>query len=144
MTRVRGRERGSAPVELVWIVVLLLVPFVYVMLAVFDAQRAAYAVSSASKAAARAYVQAPDSVTAAERARQAAGVALSDQRVDADVVVTCLPSRDACLQPGSSVRVEVRTVQPLPLTPSALGGQLGGIAVDASHVEPFGSFREGR
>ena len=51
-------ERGSAPVELVWLTILLLVPFVYVMIAVFDAQRAAYAVSSASKAAARAYVQA--------------------------------------------------------------------------------------
>ncbi len=137
-------ERGSAPVELVWLTVLLLVPFVYVMLAVFDAQRAAYAVSSASKAAARAYVQAPDTATAASRARQAAAVALADQDVDADVEVTCLPTPDACLQPGSSVRVAVRTVQPLPLTPSALGDRIGGVAVDADHTEPFGSYREGR
>ncbi|RYY42504.1 MAG: hypothetical protein EON53_15950 [Actinomycetales bacterium] len=137
-------ERGSAPVEFVWLTVLLLVPFVYMMIAVFDAQRAAYGVSSASKAAARAYVQAPDTATAADRARRAAAVALADQRVDADVVVTCLPTPDACLQPGSSVRVSVRTVQPLPLTPSALGERIGGIAVDSDHTEPFGSFREGR
>jgi hypothetical protein len=137
-------ERGTAPVEFVWLTVLLLVPFVYVMVAVFDAQRAAYGVSSASKAAARAYVQAPDTATAADRARRAAAVALADQGVDADVVVRCLPRPDACLQPGSSVRVLVRTVQPLPLTPSALGERIGGIAVDAEHTEPFGSFREAR
>lgn len=144
MSRQRRDEDGSAPVELVWLVMLLLVPLVYVLLAVFDAQRAAYAVSSASKAAARAYVQAPDTATADERAQRAAGLALGDQDVDADVVVTCLPTPDACLQPGSSVRVDVRTVQPLPLTPSALGDQLGGVAVDSTHTEPYGSFREGR
>lgn len=137
-------ERGSAPVELVWLTILLLAPFVYVMLAVFDAQRAAYGVSSAAKAAARAYVQAPDTGTATERARRAAAVALADQRVQADVEVTCLPSPEACLQPGSSVRVSVSTVQPLPLTPSALGDRIGGVAVDSEHVEPYGSYREGR
>lgn len=137
-------EHGSAPVELVWLTILLLVPFVYVMLAVFDAQRAAYAVSSAAKAGARAYVQAPDTATATDRARRAAAVALGDQRVEAEVLVTCLPSPDACLQPGSSVRVSVSTVQPLPLTPSALGDDVGGVAVGSEHVEPYGSFREGR
>lgn len=144
MSGPRRDEQGSAPVELVWLVMLLLVPFVYILLAVFDAQRAAFAVSSASKAAARAYIQAPDTATADDRARRAAGLALGDQDVDADVTVTCLPSPDACLQPGSSVRVDVRTVQPLPLTPSALGDQLGGVAVDSTYTEPYGSFREGR
>ena len=137
-------ERGSAPVEFVWLTILLLVPFVYVVLAVFDAQRAAYGVSVASKAAARAYLQAPDTGAAEARARQAAEVALADQDVEADVGVTCLPTPGDCLQPGSSVRVVVRTVQPLPLTPSALGDQLGGVAVDSTHTEPFGSYRAGR
>lgn len=138
------RQRGSASVEFVWLTVLLLVPFVYVLLAVFDTQRAAYAVSVASKSAARAYLLAPDTASAEARARAAAQVALADQRVQADVSIRCLPSAAACLQPGSSVRVEVRTVQALPLTPSALGDQLGGVAVDSAHTEPFGSYREGR
>ena len=138
------RERGSAPVELVGLTIVLLVPFVYVMLAVLDVQRAAYAVSSASKAAARAYVQAPDTVTAGERARLAARFALADQRVAADVNITCLPTPADCLRAGSSVRVDVDTVQPLPLTPSALGDRLGGVAVEGSHTERFGRFREDR
>jgi hypothetical protein len=137
-------ERGSATVEFVWLTILLLVPFVYVLVAVFDTQRASYAVSAASRSAARAFLQAPDPATGEQQAEVAARVALDDQGVDADVLITCVPGPSACLQPGSSVRVIVRTVQPLPLTPSALGDQLGGIAVDSTHTEPYGTYRAGR
>ena len=141
MTR---REQGTATVEFVWLSILLLVPFVYVLIAVFDTQRASYAVSAASRSAARAYLQAADPATGEQQARIAARVALDDQDVDADVTISCEPGPADCLQPGSSVRVMVRTVQPLPLTPSALGDQLGGIAVDSTHTEPFGTYRAGR
>ncbi len=137
-------ERGTATVEFVWLTILLLAPFMYVLVAVFDTQRAAYAVSAASQAAARAYLQAPDPSVGEQRARVAARVALDDHDVDAGVIITCQPSPSDCLQPGSSVRVIVRTVQPLPLTPSALGDQLGGIAVDSMHTEPFGTYRASR
>ena len=90
--------------------------------------------------AARAYLLAPTTDVAPDRARLAARVALDDQGVDARVRLKCLPS-DACRQPGSRVRVVVRTTVPLPFTPSALGAQLGGIVVDSSHVESFGAFR---
>ena len=140
----RLSERGTATVEFVWLTILLLAPFVYVLIAVFDAQRASYAVSAASRSAARAYLVAPDAASAEQRARVAARVALDDQDVDADVLIRCLPSAANCLQPGSSVRVIVRTVQPLPLTPSVLGDQLGGIAVDSTHTESFGTYRAGR
>lgn len=123
---------------------LLLVPFMYILIAVFDTQRASYAVSAASRSAARAYLQADDPAVGEQRARIAARVALDDHDVDADVAITCQPGPADCLQPGSSVRVIVRTVQPLPLTPSALGDQLGGIAVDSTHTEPFGTYRAGR
>ena len=140
----RRSERGSATVEFVWLTILLLIPFFYVLIAVFDTQRASYAVSAASQSAARAYLQASDPATGEQQARVAARVALDDQDVDADVLISCEPGPSDCLQPGSSVRVIVRTVQPLPLTPSALGDQLGGIAVDSTHTEPFGTYRAGR
>jgi Flp pilus assembly protein TadG len=141
---IRRREHGTATVEFVWMTILLLVPFVYILVAVFDTQRASYAVSAASRSAARAYLQAEDVAAGEQRARTAARVALDDQDVRAHVAITCQPSAADCLQPGSSVRVVVRTVQPLPLTPSVLGDQLGGIAVDSTHTEPFGTFRAGR
>jgi hypothetical protein len=141
---VKEAERGTATVEFVWLTILLLVPFLYFLVAVFDTQRASYAVAAASRSAARAYLQADEPGIGEHRARAAARVALHDQDVDADVVITCEPSPAECLQPGSSVRVVVHTVQPLPLTPSVLGDQLGGVAVDSTHTEPFGSYRGGR
>ena len=136
----RRREAGTASVEFVWMSLLLLVPFVYALICVFDVQRAAYAVSVASRSAARAYLLAPTTEVASDRARLAARVALNDQDVDARVRLQCLPV-DACRQPGSRVRVVVQTTVALPMTPSALGERLGGIVVDSSHVESFGAFR---
>lgn len=140
-----NREDGTATVEFVWLSILLLVPFVYILVAVFDAQRASYGVSTASRSAARAFLQAPDVESGEQRARLAARVALDDQGLPAaNVQITCLPSPADCLQPGSSVRVVVRTTQQLPLTPSALGSQLGGITVDSTHTEPYGTYRRER
>nr|MCW2728986.1 hypothetical protein [Aeromicrobium sp.] len=138
-------EQGTATVEFVWLTILLLVPLVYVLVAVFDTQRAAYGVSTASRSAARAFLQSPDVASGEQRARLAARVALDDQGLDgATVHVTCLPSPGECFEPGSSVRVVVRATQPLPLTPSSLGSRLGGVTVDSTHTEPYGTFRRSR
>lgn len=140
-----GGQRGAATIEFVWLTLLLLVPLVYILLAVFDTQRAAYGVSTASRAAAVAFLHSPDAATGERRARLAAGVALDDQGLaSASVRVSCLPSPQDCLEPGSSVRVVVRATQALPLTPSALGRRLGGVTVDSTHTEPYGSYRASR
>jgi len=138
-------SEGTATVEFVWLTILLLVPIVYIVIAVFDAQRAAFGVSTASRSGARAFIQAPDVASGERRARIAARIALDDQALpEASVQITCLPSPADCLTPGSSVRVLIRTTQALPLTPSGLGSQLGGITVDSVHVEPYGSYRSER
>ncbi|NUR09441.1 MAG: hypothetical protein HOQ45_20855, partial [Nocardioidaceae bacterium] len=73
----RRDQRGTALVEVTWLAVLLLVPLLYVVLAVFEVQRAAYAVSAATRAAGRAYTLAPDQASAGLRARAAADVAMA-------------------------------------------------------------------
>ena len=133
-------ELGTASVEFVWMSLLLLVPFVYALLCVFDVQRAAFAVSVASRSAARAYLLAPTAQAAHDRAISAARVALDDQGIEARISLRCDPV-DACLSPGSSIRVVVRTTVTLPLTPTALGDRFGGIVVDSTHRETFGRFR---
>ncbi len=139
-----SRERGAATIEFVWLTLLLLVPLVYIMLSVFEAQRAAFSVSSASQAAGRAFVRAPDVATAQARAEQAALVALSDHGVKgARIDIVCRPTPADCLQPGSSVEIVVAVDQPLPLMPTVLGDQLGAVSVDATHVEAYGTYREG-
>jgi Flp pilus assembly protein TadG len=142
---VRRDDRGTATVEFIWLSLLLLVPLVYVLVAVFDTQRAAYGVSAASRAAALAFLQSSDVASGEQRAQVAADAALADQGIDdASVRVTCLPTPSECFEPGSSVRVVVRATQRLPLTPSALGSQLGGVTVDSTHTEPYGSYRARR
>ena len=138
----RHDEEGTAVVEFIWLAILLIIPIVYILIAVFDVQRAAYGVSAASRSAARAFILSPDVETAYQRANRAAIVALGDQRVEgATVEIICTPRPADCLTPGSSVRVVVRLTQPLPLTPTALGDQIAPITVDSTHVEPYGSYR---
>lgn len=129
-----------------WLAILLLVPLVYIVLAVHDVQRHAFAATAAARAAGRAFVLAPDLEQAAARARAAAEVALADQDVDAgdvDLRFSCRPAGD-CLAPGSVVRVEVHTQVALPLVPTALGDDVPSIRVDARHAVPYGTFREDR
>ena len=148
--RLRGRrdESGTALIEFIWLGLLLLVPLVYILLTVFDAQRGAFGASSASRAAGRAFVLAPDQETAQERAEQAARIALEDQDVDYDgdvsVVITCDPEPHECLTAGSMITVEVVVQQPLPLVPSALGASAPSVRLSSTHVEPYGTFREDR
>ncbi len=145
MSAPSNADKGTATVEFIWLTLLLLMPFVYLLIAVFDTQRAAYGVSTASRSAARAFLQANDATAGDPRARLAARVALKDQGLgSASVQVTCLPTPASCFEPGSLVRVVVRVKQPLPLTPSALGAQLGGVTVDSTHTEPYGSYRSPR
>ena len=145
MSRGRG-ESGTALVEVTWLAILLLVPLVYLVLAVYDVQRHAFAATAAARAAGRAFVLAPDVAQGTAAARAAAEVALADQDVDAgevDLRLTCRPA-GVCLAPGSVVRVDVRTQVRLPLVPTALGGGAPSIRVDATHSVPYGTFREDR
>lgn len=136
------RDRGSATIEFTWLTLLLLVPFVYALLAVFETQRAAYAVSAASAAAGRAFHQVSDPQSAEAMARHAARITLQDFGVhDVRIHVRCRP---ACFQPGSTVEVLVATRQPLPLVPDAWGTSLAAVDVEARHVEPYGTYRAGR
>ena len=145
--RLRRDERGTALVEAVWLVLLLLVPLVYVLVAVFDVQRASYAVSGAARAAARAYTLSPDEASAPDRARAAAAIALRDHDIDlgdVELRVSCSPTPGNCLAPGAVVRVELSHQVRLPMAPSALGGDAPSFRVESSHSVAYGTYREDR
>jgi hypothetical protein len=139
-------ERGSGLVEVTWLAILLLVPLLYIVLAVFEVQRAAFAVSTAARSAGRAFTQAPDEESAHARARAAAAVSMADQDLgrQRQLEIGCRPDPGNCLAPGSVVVVEVSYAVPLPLLPAALGGQRPSISVEAEHTVPYGSYREDR
>lgn len=148
MRRWRHRdESGTALIEVTWLSLLLMIPLLYIVIAVFEVQRSAFAVSAAARAAGRAYAVAPSEASGLDRAGAAAGIALADQKLDeglASVTVTCTPEPGNCLTPGSVIQVDVGYPVPLPLVPSALGGDTPSIRVDAVHRVPYGTFREDR
>ncbi|MEU4393582.1 hypothetical protein [Kribbella sp. NPDC023855] len=143
----RRDEQGSAVVEFLWLALLMLVPLVYVMLGVFDVQRASYGATAATRAAGRAFIIVPAGLSeddARARAFEAARLAMKDQGMDLSsdqLKITCSP---ACLEPGSTVTVELDAEVPLPLIPDALGGERPAIHVSASHTEPYGDYREAK
>ena len=145
MSRLRD-ESGTAIVEFVWLAILLIVPLLYIALAAFDTQRAAYAASAAARSAGRAFVTAPDQASGYARARQAVRLAYADQRLDSvpEVHITCRPDPHHCLTPGSVVRAEIHSSVALPLVPAALGSNKPSIRVDSEHEAPYGTFREAR
>jgi Flp pilus assembly protein TadG len=111
-------DRGAAMVEFVVIFVVLLVPLVYLVLAVFDVQRNAYAATAATREAGRVFVLADSSQSGERQARAAAALALADHGIDASsgtLTITC--SATPCLTPGATVTVSYDTVVPLPFVP---------------------------
>ena len=144
MHREPRSESGTALVEVTWLAILLLVPLLYVVLAVFEVQRAAFASTAAARAAGRAFVLAPSLTEAEARGRAAGAVALDDQGVDPERTAISISCRGGCLQPGSVVRVDVRTQVRLPLMPPIFGDHPPSIRVDAAHTVPYGTFREDR
>lgn len=136
-------EAGNAVVEFIWLGLLLLVPLVYILIAVFDVQRGAFGVNAAARAAGRAYTLA-DTVQQAElRARQAARVALDDQgmRGPFTLVIDCSPR--PCLSPGSVTTVRITAQVVLPLAPDMFGGGQPSFRVESVHRVPVGKYVEG-
>ncbi len=140
-------EEGSALVELTWLTLLLMVPLVYVLLAVFEVQRGAFAVSAASRAAGRAYSLADSDAEGQRQATAAARMALSDQGVPLEgmrVEFDCQPEPGRCLLPGSVITVLVTTQVTLPLAPPALDGDVPSFKVESVHRVPHGKYVEAR
>lgn len=109
----RERDEGTAVVEFIVVVVLILVPLAYAAVIVTRLHSASAGVILAAREASRAYVGSDTTAEAAAAARQAASIALADQGVtQQDVRIKCL--RGSCLSPASRVRVEVTTRVQLP------------------------------
>lgn len=130
------RDGGAAMIEFIVLAVAIVVPLAYLLMAVFDVQRAAYGATSATREANRVFVRADSTVEAEQQARAAAMVALSDHGVDFDpsaLTISC--SASPCLTPGATVRIGYQMRVPLPLVPSWSGESLATVPVSATHTQ---------
>ena len=117
LARARSEE-GSAIIEFVFLGVLLLVPLVYLVMALARIQAGSYAVTTAAREAGRAYVTTSTGQDANARADAAAGIAFADQGFSGmgSLEVTC--STSPCLTPDARIETTARVRVPLPLIPA--------------------------
>lgn len=141
----RHDQRGSGLVEMVWLSIILLLPLLWVVLSVFEVQRGSFGVSSAARAAARAYALAPDDVAGEKRAKAVARQALADQDlrdVPIRVSVSCTPYPRNCHAGNSVITVRIESAVTLPLLPDVLGSGAPTFQLSATQSVPIGRYQE--
>jgi len=143
----RTGESGSASLEFLTAGMILLLPLVYLVIALSALQGGALAIEGAARQAARVYVQAPDEASAEARAHRAVAFALEDYGLDASdaqVQIACAGS-SGCLTRRGLVTVTVRINIALPLIPDLLAlNQRASVpmtAVSTQIVSRFGGLR---
>ncbi|MCU1535011.1 MAG: hypothetical protein JWR53_1492 [Glaciihabitans sp.] len=120
-------DRGSASLEFITVGLILLLPLVYLVLALAAIQAGSFGVEGAARQGARVFVQASRPTDAAAAASVAIGDALADYGLDPDtatVKVTCAPKASVCLDRRSFVTIRVTATVPLPLVPPAISAKL--------------------
>jgi hypothetical protein len=114
-------DRGSASLEFLTVGMILLVPLVYLVLAVAAIQAAALGIEGAARQAARvAVLRADDTEPAAAGVERTVRVVLADYGVDPGAASVDVECSAACDEPGSRITVRVRAAVALPLVPQVL------------------------
>ena len=141
MSRLRGDD-GNALVEFTYLAVLLMIPLVYVLLAVFEVQRAAFGVTEAARQAGRAYARSADPAAGSAVGLQAARLALADQGISWSGSPQFCGGAGCPLTPGSTVQTRVSYTVQLPFVGGIFGEGRGGIPVTGVHTEVVDRFRQ--
>lgn len=136
-------------IEFVFLAVLVMVPLLYLVVAVFELQRNAFAVTQAAREAGRAFVTAEDVAHGQTRAEYAAELAVRDQGLDpAGMVVRFGPVGSGCagggaptLEPGADFEVCVTQPYRLPGVGDYFTG--GNNTVTGRYVVHVDDFRSG-
>jgi Flp pilus assembly protein TadG len=140
-------DAGTAVIEFVFVAVLILVPLVYLVVAVASVQRSELAVSDAAREAGRAFATSDTAADAPGRARAAVRIALADQGLPDDAQVRYVAAGASCsapaitpvLAPGAEFTVCVSRHQDVPAVPSVLAGR--GITTVGEYVVHVDDFR---
>ncbi|MFJ6550008.1 TadE family protein [Microbacterium sp. NPDC091676] len=132
-------DAGSSSLEFIAVGVIMLVPLLYLVIAVGSVQEQSLGVEAAARQAARAIASAPDMSEAAGRGERVLAGIVEEYGIDPgaiDVAVSCRPRPSPCPAAGATVVVTVSTRVPLPLVPGVLGlDQATSVPVEAVSVQ---------
>ncbi len=134
-------EAGSASLEFLTIGLILLVPLVYLVLALSAIQGAALAAEGAVRHGARVFVQAPDTAAAEAVAQRALDFALADSGLEGQSTLKVVCSATPCLTRQAFVTVSVDILVPLPFAPPMFGDRFPlAVPVHATATEQVSRF----
>lgn len=134
-------ERGSASLEFLTVGMILLVPLVYLVLAVASIQAAALGVEGAARQAARVAVLRADGAGQPYDIERTVRVVLADYGVDAGAAAVDVTCSAACDDPGSRITVSVRAAVALPLVPQVLASSsIGTVQLESSATHTVSRF----
>jgi hypothetical protein len=141
------RDAGSAVLDFVFVAVVVMVPLIYLIVAVATVQRSQLAVTQAAREAGRAFATSDGAATAPGRVRAAVRLALRNQGLDDDGAVRFVPAGASCsagsispdLTPGAAFTVCVTRHVTLPAVPSVLAGR--GITTVGRYVVHVDDYR---
>jgi Flp pilus assembly protein TadG len=145
---VRQRDDGgSAIIEFIFVAVIVMVPLVYLVVAVASVQRSELAVSQAAREAGRAFATADTAADALPRARAAVDLALRNEGLPDDVTVKFVAAGASCtstsitprLAAGAQFTVCVIRHVEIPGVPSLLAGK--GITAIGEYVLHIDDYR---
>lgn len=132
-------DDGSAALEFVTVGVILLIPLVYLVIALGVIQEQTFGAEAAARHTARAIATAPDAVTAAARGDAVLEAIVEEYALDADAVdvsVECAPAEVSCPSAGATLVVTVTTRVRLPGVPPVFGlDRAASIEVQAESVQ---------
>jgi Flp pilus assembly protein TadG len=145
--RCADQDRGSAIIEFVFVAVLVMVPLVYLIVAVATVQRSSLAVSTAAREAGRAFATADSTADGRQRALTAARLADADQGFTDEPQLRYVAAGAGCdaaqispqLVPGAEFTICVRRTMTLPAVPSVLSGR--GITTVGEYVVHVDDYR---
>jgi hypothetical protein len=136
-------DEGSALIEFVFLAVLMLVPIVYLIVALARIQAGALAVEQGTREAGRAFVTASDDASGSARAGAAAALAYADQGFAApspgQLRLDC--AEVPCLAPNARVTVHGEITVVLPGVPRFLAKVIPlQVTLAATHVATVDAF----
>lgn len=125
----------------------MLVPLIYVVVALGQIQHQALGAEAAARHVARAISLSSDAASAGSSASEVLSAVMAAYDLDASATslsISCVPASASCPTAGATVRVSVATRVSLPLAPPVLGlDQIASVPVEASAVQRMSRFWSG-
>lgn len=132
-------DEGSAALEFIIAGVILLVPIVYLIVALGAIQAQALGADAGARHLARSIATAPDAAAADQRADLLLASVIEEYGMDpaaVEVAASCLPVGTECPAAGATLTVRLTSSVPLPLVPALFGlDDLARVPVEAVAVQ---------